>query len=174
MSWFKDFAEAIQALATVAGAIIAGWWAYYHFGLGQERYAHVETSADINFVGLHGNDWIVELIAYVENKGRAQHKMLDLNFELSSINKSDELRDSEEFGGQVLFPNLLKSGSFIGDYAYFVVDVGVKAKYSFVTRVPSDAAFLILHCNFKYDDERNFFHASETTVKTPDVHSHTS
>src|SRR5262249_49419626 len=104
MSQLKDFAAAFQSFATVVGAVVAAYWAYYRFGLGQERYPHIETAADIQFIGMHKNFWIVELVAYVENKGRAQHKMAELNFELSSINKKDSLEDAEQFGGQVLFP----------------------------------------------------------------------
>lgn len=168
-TWFKTSVEIIQAIVTVTATIVAGYWAYYRFGLGQEKFAHVETSADINFVGQHGDSWIVELIAYVENKGRTQHKMLNMNFDLSSINKGDRLKDADKFGGQVFFPHLLKEGSFLGNFEYFVVDAGVKAKYSYVTHIPKNAAFLILHCNFKYDDERDFSHASERTVKVPET-----
>jgi hypothetical protein len=168
MSWWKDFAATVQSFGTVIAAVLAGIWAYWKFGLGQERYAHIETAADIQFIGRHGDHWIVELIAYVDNKGNAQHKMEKLDFELSSLNKGDGLKDAKEFGGQVRFPNLIKQGSFLGDYGYFVVDAHVKAKYSYVTKIPADASFLILHCTFDYADERKFSHTSERTVAVPE------
>jgi hypothetical protein len=165
--WWKDFAATLQSFGTLIAACVGGVWAYYRFGLGQERYPHIETAADIQFIGQHGDDWIVELAAYVENKGRAQHKMVDLNFELSSINRDDALEDAEEFGGQVLFPHLLKKESLLGDFEYFVVDAGVKAKYSYVTKVPKSASFVILHCMFNYADKRKFSHTSEKTAMVP-------
>jgi hypothetical protein len=167
MAWWKDIAATIQSFGTVFAAILGGLWAYWKFGLGQERYPHIETAADIQFIGQHGEYWIVELIAYIENKGKAQHQMKSLDFELSSLDANDHLEDAEEFGGQVLFPNLIKQGSFLGEYKYFVVDANVKAKYSYITKVPVTAAFLILHCTFDYADDRKFSHTSEKTVAVP-------
>jgi hypothetical protein len=168
VTWWKDFAATIQSFGTIIIAALGGGWAYWKFGIKQERYPHVETSADIQFIGMHGTDWIVELIAYIENKGVAQHKMLTFNFDLAALNKADRLKDSSEHGGQVFFPHTLKEGSFIPEeYQYFVVDAGVKAKYSYITKVPASAAFVILHCWFEYADKRKFSHAAERTVAVP-------
>jgi hypothetical protein len=137
IQWWKDFASIAQSFGTVAIAAAGGWWAYWKFGISQNRYPHIETSADIQFIGVHGDYWIIELLAYIENKGTAQHRMKKFDFELSSLNRDDQLKDSKKFGGQVYFPNLIKKGSFLANYEYFVVDAGVKAKYSYITNEAS-------------------------------------
>lgn len=167
MAWWRDFAATLQSFGTIVFAVFGGAWAFWKFGLGQERYPHIETSADVVFIGQHGAYWIVELIAYVENKGKAQHRMAKFDFDLSSIEKQDDLIDAEEFGGQVLFPHPVKAGSFLGDFDYFVIDGGVKSKYSYVTKVPKSSEFLIFHYWFEYGDKRKFSHAAEKTVAVP-------
>jgi hypothetical protein len=167
IQWWKDFASIAQSFGTVAIAAAGGWWAYWKFGISQNRYPHIETSADIQFIGVHGDYWIIELLAYIENKGTAQHRMKKFDFELSSLNRDDQLKDSKKFGGQVYFPNLIKKGSFLANYEYFVVDAGVKAKYSYITRAPTTSGFLILHVHFEYSDQRKFSHAAERTVVVP-------
>ncbi len=58
MDWWKDFSATVQSFATVIVAALGGIWAYWKFGLGQERFPHIETAADIQFVGQHGKYWI--------------------------------------------------------------------------------------------------------------------
>jgi len=47
-----------------------------------------------------------------------------------------------------------KESLFYGSERFFI-DPGVSAKYSYITKVSEDAAFLILHSRFKYDDSRD-------------------
>ena len=77
---------------------------------------------------------------YLENKGSAEHKMENFNFEIAAMMKSDDIVFAKEFGGQVLFSHHLMNGSFLPQgYKFFFVGPGIKAKYSFVTAVPADA-----------------------------------
>jgi hypothetical protein len=171
----RNYSAAAQSVVTATALIAGGIWAYIKFGLRQERYPHIETSADIYFIGRHDTDWIVELIAYVNNKGTAQHKMSESNFEVSYMRKNDALVDAKEFGGQVLFAHQLKRGSFLPSHSRsFFVDPGVKAKYSYIARVPLEAEFVIFHWWFKYGDERDYSHAAEITVKVPSEEGNSS
>ena len=168
VEWWKNIASAVQSFGTVSLGLLGGGWAYWKFGIKQDRYPHIETSAEICFIGKHNNEWIVELVTFVDNKGSAQHRMEEFSFDLSALNYDEQLTDADAYGGQVLFPHSIKKGSYLGHYKYFIVDAGVKAKYSFITRVPTTASFLILHSWFSYGDKRKFSHAAETTVKVPE------
>src|SRR6266446_2000056 len=94
MHWWKDFASIVQSIGTLLVAVVGGGWALWRFGLRQERYPHIETSADIQFIGEHNGYWIVELIAVIENKGTAQHKMKNLEFDLCALDRTDNLKDA--------------------------------------------------------------------------------
>ena len=90
--------------------IVGGIWAYRKFILQQERYPHIETSADVYFIGKHEAYWVIELIAWVENKGTAQHRMSTFEFDLYHLMTEDPLQEDERFGGQTVFPHLTKKG----------------------------------------------------------------
>ena len=61
-----------------------------------------------------------------------------------------------------------REGSFLPEqYKFFFIDPGVKAKYSYIARIPVTARFAILHCWFNYGDKRKLSHTAERTVVVP-------
>ena len=54
-----------------------------------------EFSADIQFIGVQNGFWVAELIATVENKGKAQHRMEEFGFDVSGIEEAAPIRTSE-------------------------------------------------------------------------------
>lgn len=162
----RNYAQAMQSALTPLALIVGGIWAFRKFVLRQEQYPHIETSADINFIGKHKDHWVIELIAWVENKGTAQHKMTEFDFDLYHLLPHFSLEENEQIGGQV--PHLTKKGSFLPrGHRLFFVDPSVKAKYSYITKVPAGASMLILHWWFKYADGRGYGHAAEITKLVP-------
>ena len=164
----NNIAAACESVATVASLVIGGIWVYTKYIRQQERYPNIEFSADVNFIGRQGDFWLVELISTVENKEKSQHRMEDFKFDLNSIKRETEVQTSEKWGNQIDFPVLLAQGSFLPQqYKFFFIDPGVKAKYSYLTRVPTETSFVILHSWFKYSDGREASHAAERTVAVP-------
>ena len=93
-----------QSAATVLSIMIGGWWVYSKFVRAQKRYPNMEFLADINPIGLQNGVIIVELIACIENKGNAQHKMNGLAFDLSALRAGDPIVSDQRWGGQINFP----------------------------------------------------------------------
>ena len=84
-----------------------------------------------NVIGQQGSSLIVELIAYVENRGKAQHQMEEFNFDLNALLPNDPVLPDQRWDGQINFPNEISKGTFLpARYKYFFVDAGTKAKYS--------------------------------------------
>jgi hypothetical protein len=130
------------------------------------RYPNIEFSADIHVIGEQGGALIVELIADVENKGKAQHRMEEFNFDLNALLPQDPVLVDQRWGGQINFPHEICAGSFLpAHYKFFFIDPGTKAKYSYIARVPLEAAFLILHCRFEYAGRGKTGHTAEKTIK---------
>ncbi len=166
LSYYKNIADILKSIATVISFIVGGIWVYLRFIRQQEKYPNIDFTADINVVGQQGGFWIVELIAFIENKGKAQHKMEEFNFDLFSISSEEVIETNERWGGQVDFKTLIVKGSFLPErFNFFFVDPGTSAKYSFIAKVPSSASFLILHSNFKYSNRNNYGHTAERTIK---------
>ncbi len=162
---FKNLAGGLQSIATIMSFIIGGIWVYRRYIRQQERYPNINFTADINVIGKQRGYWIVELLALIENKGKAQHKMEDFDFDVYGIREDDQVDDDEKFGGQVTFAHEIKKGTFLPKkWKYFFVDPGTSAKYSFLARIPEDISFVVLHSSFKYHDRNNSGHTAEKTI----------
>ncbi len=165
---WKNLSSVLQSLATIVSFMIGGCWVYLKFIRQQEKYPNIEFLSDVEFIGEQKDYWVAEIIATLENKGKAQHKMNEFEFILNSLHSDDQIETSEKWRGQVDFPHLVAEGSFLPErYNYFFLDPGTKAKYSYIARVPKDSSFVILHCWFTYMDERKYTHTAEKTVAVP-------
>jgi len=164
---FNSLAGGFESIATISALLVGAYWTYTRFVRQREDHALVDFTADIEFIGKHDNWWIVELTSNIENKGKVQHRISEFAFDLYAINCSDPIELNEEFGGQVHFPHLVTKGSWMPKkYNSFFIDPGTKAKYSFITRIPTAAQFVIIHSWFSYN-ERGASHAAERTVQVP-------
>jgi hypothetical protein len=167
---WKNVAEGAQALVTIVSFVIGGAWVYLRYVRQQERYPNIEFSADVHFIGLQSGFWIAELCATIENKGKALHRMEEFHFDLNAIEREASITTSARWGNQVDFPVPVAKGSFLPtESTFFFIDPGLKAKYSYVTRIPDTATFAILHCRFTYADRRKLSHSAECTVRVPTV-----
>jgi hypothetical protein len=168
----KEWIPLVQSFATTLSLIVGGWWVYKRFVRAQEKYPNIEFSADINVIGEQNGWLIVELIGYAENKGKAQLRMEEFNFDLNALLPHDPVLADKRWGGQVDFPHEICMGSFLpAAEKFFFVDPGTKAKYSYIARIPQDATFLLLHCRFEYVGRGKTGHTAEKTIRIPDSKS---
>ncbi len=169
MTWatFKTVCEIFQSLVTIASILIGGAWVIYRFILQRERYPNINFDCDIIFIGKQNNAWIIEIMAVVENKGKAQHAMNVFEFTLDAIRSDEVICRAEQWEGQTDFPHPAGSGSFMKtDYTCLYIDPGTVAKYSSVLTIPDQFSFLLLSCMFKYQ-EKHKMHVAEKVVKVP-------
>jgi hypothetical protein len=164
-------ASAVESLATVAALVVGACWTYTRFIRQREKFAFIEFTVDMNFIGKQDGSWIVELIANLENKGKVKHSFVDLSFDLAALFKQDPLLSNEKFGGQAFFPHDIATRPWLPDGEYFI-EPGTKVKYSYVARVPEDASFVMLHGHFSYMKE-SAWHTAERTLSVPtSLHMH--
>lgn len=161
----NDFFSNIESFITSASMIIGGIWVYMSFIRQQEKYPNINFSADIKVIGKQEGSIIVELLAFIDNRGKAQHKMLEFNFDLYSISSDEKIETNKKWGGQVDFKKLICQGSFLPkSLDFFFVDPGNSAKYSFIAKIPDNSSFLIFHTNFKYENRHDFAQTAEKTI----------
>jgi hypothetical protein len=167
---FNQLAGAIQSLVTVLALAIGGYWAYWRFIRQREGRPNVEFSADIVFIRKQGEWWIVELFAWLENKGKARHLIKDFYFDVRALYADDlVIVDDERFRGQVYFPNEVAAGWWMPEEKNETfIDPGVKTHYSYIARVPERATLLLMHTWFNYSDE-TVFTSTEKIVSVPSV-----
>jgi hypothetical protein len=164
---FNQLAGAIGSLASVFALAIGGYWAYWRFIRQREGRPHVQFSADIVFIRKQGEWWIVEFVAWVENKGKVQHLIKDFYFDVRALLVEDAVEVSDDFRGQVFFPHRIAEGSWMPEgMNETFIDPDVKTHYSYIARVHESAAVLLMHTWFKWADE-NAQHSTEKTVNVP-------
>lgn len=184
----------VQSGLTSIAIIFGGFWAYFRFIRQRENNALIDFSVDIVFHSFLDDYWLVEIVAFVENKGKVQHKIYKFDFKLEYLEKTDRVISTskeEEERGQVKF-KILEEGSFmrrkrlkrksltifhnriftpcisIPKKRYFFIEPGLKNKYSYVTKVPSNTDILLLHSWFEYPNSKHG-HIAEVTKKVPEL-----
>ena len=162
---FNHLAGAIESLATVLALVVGAYWTYTRFIKQRENFAFIEFTVDMNFIGKQDGSWVVELIAYLENKGKLQHRFSDLSFDLEALFRHDPVQSNEQYGGQAFFPHEIAKRPWLPAGSYFI-EPGIKAKYSYVARVPEEATFVMLHGRFTYENQPAW-HTAERTLTVP-------
>ncbi len=105
----------------------------------QREYAkRLEFLVDVQFVGRQGEEWILELLAFVHNKGLVDHTITRFDFDLRCLRHGEPMVDGgDEIGGQVLFPHLLKRGEWLpSTWSGTFIEPGPSTKYSYLTSIP--------------------------------------
>ena len=164
---FSNWAGGTQSLATVAALVAGGAWALSRFRREREAHPRIEFTADVRFVQEREDCWIVELVSHLENKGKVQHRIEHFEFDLFALLDNEPVQTAEQYGGQALFPHKVAERSWKPpQFGYFFIEPGVKAKYSYVARIPKGVSALLLHSRFRYLDGLHS-HAAECTVACP-------
>lgn len=163
---FNNVAGAIESIATVVALGVGAYWTYTRFIKQRDDFPFIEFTVDMKFIGKQDGSWIVELVAYLENKGKVQHQFSDLQFDLAALFQNDHLQSRAElFRGQAIFPHEIARRPWIPAGTYFI-EPGLRNKYSYVARVPEEATYLMLHGWFTYQNQEES-HAAERTLAVP-------
>ncbi len=159
--------QIIQAVFTLSAAVIAGAWAIAKVLRRHEHRARIEFSVDISFVGIQGTDWLIEVVALVDNKGLVRHTIENFSFHLRTIQSSDELAEGgPKINNQVSIPFLLKEGSWIPkNWGDTFIDPGIRTRYSYVSTVPLGTSFVLLHGRFLYSN--GYPHTADKLAAVP-------
>jgi hypothetical protein len=192
INFWKDFFSIVQSIATVTALIVGGWWTYKKFIMQRENRPLIVFSADIEFHALKDDYWIVELIAYIENKGKVQHRVNQFDFILEALSLQSKVKLNENHREQVDFPLVLVKNSFLPGNKnnedgnsiksddrfsagkpidYFFIEPGLKNKYSYIARIPLSVEIVLMHTWFRYEfpdeKEENLGHTAEVTKRVP-------
>jgi hypothetical protein len=145
---FGTWLSIIQATINVLALIVAGAWAYAR----RVREPRAEFKIDLDFVGKQDKYWLVEASAYVENKGLVRYSIRDMRIRLRYLTKEDKVEEGgEAIRHQILFPHSIDVDGFkryMEKQTY--VNPNLQYRYSYITRVPQEATFVLVHCKLKY------------------------
>ena len=98
------FSNVISGLAI----LVAGSWAFRKYVLRLEDDPRIEFFVDVNFVGLEGDEWVVEILGFIENKGDVPHTIKEIYFGLRALERGKEIDlGDDKIHGQAYFSELL-------------------------------------------------------------------
>lgn len=70
-------------------------------------------SVDLCFVGKHGDDWVVEVLCFLENKGLVPYSIRSLRFNLRALLETDHASEGgESIRHQLNIEHKIKDGSW--------------------------------------------------------------
>lgn len=170
MTAWKEIAEGVESIVRTVAVVLGGGWAFWRYVYQGEFKRRVAFNVDVNFVAGHGDRWLVELLATVDNKGLVTHQIADFGFKLRCIYPEDGAEDAGKRANfQTNFPHKLKEGTWLpNQWGNTFVRPGISTRYTFVTSVPQRAVAVVLSGRFRYP-EKNAFHTAVKLVKTPSV-----
>ncbi len=164
---FQQLTGGFQSIATIIAVIVGGIWTYRLFVQREKGIPRIEFTVDIAFVGKQGDQWLVELLAFVENKGLVQHTASNFNFDVRCLLESDQIKEGDErIDFQINIPHKLKEGSWLPlEWKATRIDPGLKTRYSYVYAIPTSATFVLLHGRFTYAN--NILHTADKLIYVP-------
>ena len=80
MSDFKNLAEGVGASITALAVLVAGLWALRRYVFQREGSPRIEFFVDADFVGIHQDEWVVEILGLLKNVGAVPHRIKHLKF----------------------------------------------------------------------------------------------
>lgn len=168
-----------QSIITIAAIIIGGIWTYFKFINRREAHPKIIFEVDVRTIGKIGDNWIIELMAILENKGLVRHRIdaSTFTFNIRYLTEKDEIKNEHipQTGNktyQVNFKNELKLRKdekenkwLADDWNYTFVEPNTIQKYSHVISVNNEIKFLLVHSRFKYADKKLDFHSAEKVIE---------
>lgn len=151
----------INSIVASGAIFVGGYWAYLKFIRTREGAPKIEFWVELNFIRLHGDYWIAEAVAQVENKGLVRHTMTTFKYDVRFARSSDELCEKGPYS--LYFPERAAHGTWMNSETF--VDPGVRTRYTAMVRIPYDASVVLLHGKFYYSD--NDPHTADKLVATP-------
>lgn len=159
MNWSEVF-EFLGKAVTGIAALVGAYWAFVKWRRQDELFPRVNFEVSANFLGLHGEHVVTELVAVLENKGQVPLKIHNFTFKLLGLSGASCVeKGTTNIRGQLLFPMVLDEGEFVPrSWEYSFVYPAVKTEYNFVTAIPRAVAFVRMQADFEYLDRKEASH----------------
>jgi hypothetical protein len=164
---WKAALELVHLAVESVAVLVGGSWALWRFVLQRDLYSRIDFSLDMAVLGKFGDEVMVELAAIVINRGAVRHKLPADTFTFSlhilPEGAALQLATEEKLAGMVLFPPaLIEKRRWIPlSWEYGLVAAGASQRFTYVTKLPSATACVLLYSRFLYSDRSSEFHTAQ-------------
>lgn len=144
--------------------IVGAFWTYRRFVRTREACPKIEFTVDATFVHKQGGLWVLEALAFIENKGLVRHSIKEFTFDLRYTLSSDTLEAKAPF--LVFIPHKACAGSWLPpDWGETFIEPGLRTRYSCVVSVPEQASMVLIHGKFYYANRD--WHTADKLIAVP-------
>lgn len=114
---------------------------------------HIEFEINANFYGPEAGAYIAEFLFVARNKGNVQQKFNDIRIRVRGIDDGQGFQFWEGNEPRLNFPRrLVKQKSILpDDYSFFFVEPGIEQVFTYITKIPINTKYLLVHAEFEYD-----------------------
>jgi hypothetical protein len=115
----------------------------------------IEFSIDCNFYGPQRNNYLVEVLLTVNNKGRVKQKFKDVTLRIRGIEENQPLEFWKKREPRLYFPHLLVPDVPVVPEGIecFFAEPGEKNTFTYVTKIPETIKFVLAYATFSYNSE---------------------
>ncbi|CAN5490623.1 hypothetical protein BH11PSE9_BH11PSE9_18290 [soil metagenome] len=152
-----DWANVVlSALGAVVGGSATTWWFLYRRGLEPSS----ELGLEIFFAGRQADNFIVEVVATLQNKSSVRQAYRDLQLSIRYLLPEDIIEEgSEKIGYQLKMNRSIDTR--IGSKRYFAhaeyIDAGINFRHSYITFVPANATVLWLNSRLQFRTREHWY-----------------
>lgn len=113
----------------------------------------LEFEINANFYGPEAGAYIAEFLFVARNKGNVQQKFNDIRIRVRGIDDGQGFQFWEGNEPRLNFPRrLVKQKSILpDDYSFFFVEPGIEQVFTYITKIPINTKYLLVHAEFEYD-----------------------
>jgi hypothetical protein len=124
-------------------------------------------------LGRVGDEWLVNVIATITNRGTVRHFLRDFWFVVNHRSANEIITfGGPEIDRQVQFRESGGKCYWIeADTTKYFIDAGVTQKYTHVTTVPVSSDFILVYGRFKYPGLRTKYQSIQQAFALPAVKS---
>lgn len=164
----KGITEIIEAGVKTFGILVGAVWVYFKFIRTRENHPKIEFNVSLSLVGRQDKKILLEIAADLENKGLVRHWINDFSCDVLTLRSgAPVIHGDERINYQLLFDKHNPSnvpvtddnpkGRIIWipkDWYESYIDPGIKQRYTYLTDVPEDTAFVSIYSQFYYKKKR--------------------
>ncbi len=175
---FKKFGDLLRFTVELIALTIGSSLGFYRFILKKEFHPKIQFNIDLNVIDKTSKGWLIEVIAFIENKGSVRHIIYakDFTFTVRYLTKKSNISNNttiqEEKFYTLNFDNKVDDGTNKGYFQMLpnffgetFIDPSVTQKYSCPLSIPKDATHVLVISKFRYKDLNMDFHTAQGFYK---------
>ncbi|HMV45493.1 MAG TPA: hypothetical protein PK079_01440 [Leptospiraceae bacterium] len=175
---FTKYVDLLKFIVEFIALLIGSGFGFYRFILKKEFHPKIQFSVELNVIDRTSKGWLVEVIAFIENKGSVRH-LIDTNdftFTIRYLTKksnfSNDITIQKEKFYTLNFDNKVEDSTNKGYFQMLpnffgetFIDPSVKQKYSCPLVILNDATHVLVISKFRYKDLSMDFHTAQGFYK---------